>query len=236
MGFVICSFLITQSVNAEIRGDEAAVGEAKAMVKTMGGLEIWSQLKSVHFVHVWDIMSRPDTYIENEILDLTGPRSWVTMESEIYSRLRAYSPENKYWNIINGKFAYRSEEALQSALERAPFSIYRLAKAIAIGDQNYEVRLGDSPEFSGVKRLEFYGPDNLLHGWIVLNFRKEPIIWATTQYSYVFGPLKQFGNLRVPNWATTSNGLVRYEMVSLKGSNIAPDPALFTPPTEYLKN
>ena len=56
------------------------------------------------------------------------------------------------------------------------------------------------------------------------------MIWATTQYQYVFGPLKRFGNLWVPNWATTSNGLVRYEMISLEGSRERPDPDLFSPP------
>jgi len=64
----------------------------------------------------------------------------------------------------------------------------------------------------------------------LLNARKEPVIWATTQYQYVFGPLRRFGNLLVPDWATTSNGLVRYEMVSLTGSNAKPDLSLFAPP------
>ena len=72
--------------------------------------------------------------------------------------------------------------------------------------------------------------DGIARGWIILNARKEPIIWATTQYVYVFGPLARFGNLWVPNWATTSNGLVRYEMVSLTGRNTKPELDLFAPP------
>lgn len=76
-----------------LRGDSAAIEDAKAMVETMGGLDIWRELESVHFVHEWDIANRPDRYLEHEILDLTGPRSYVTMDSETYSRIRAYSPE-----------------------------------------------------------------------------------------------------------------------------------------------
>lgn len=121
--FTWCSPIIPE-VSADIKGEPEALAEAREMVNTMGGLELWAQLKSVHFVHVWDIMNRPDTYLENEILDLTAPRSWVTMESEIYSRVRAYSPEYKYWNIVNGEFSYASVEAFQNALERAPYSIY----------------------------------------------------------------------------------------------------------------
>ena len=70
-------------------------------------------------------------------------------------------------------------------------------------------------------------------GWIILNSRKEPVIWATTNYVYVMGPLKRFGNLLVSDWATTNNGLVRYQMVSLTGSNQRPDLALFARPEEH---
>lgn len=82
----------------------------------------------------------------------------------------------------------------------------------------------------GPQALEFVGPDGEAHDWVLMNTRKEPIIWATTQYQYVFGPLRRFGNLLVPDWATTSNGLVRYEMVSLTGSNVRPDLNLFAAP------
>lgn len=225
-------FIFSQTNNG-VRGDSMAIAELEAMVNSMGGIRIWSQLKSVHFVHRWYFWDR-DSYLENEILDLTGPRSWVTMKNETYSRLRAYSPEHKYWNVINGEFSYTSEEAFDNAMERAPYSIYRIARAVAIGDSNYIVKFGEE-EFRGARRLEFYSSDNKFHGYIVLNTKKEPLVWATTQYKYTFGPMKQFGNLRVPNWAVTGNGAVTYEMVSLTGDNHVPDSTLFIPPTEYIK-
>lgn len=225
---------LTQQEKTGVRGDPAAVAEAKAMVETMGGMIIWAQLKSVHFVHRWDPWYRVDSYVENEILDLTGPRSWVKMESEIYHRIRAYSPEHKYWSVTNGKFSYGSEESFKNAMERAPFSIYRIARGIAIGDPYYEIRFGKG-DIPHTRRLEFYGPDGVLGGWIILNARKEPIVWATTQYRYTFGPMKQFGNLRVPNWAVYENGITRYEMISLKGSDQVPDLSLFKAPAEFVK-
>lgn len=214
-----------------VRGDPAAVAEAEAMVETMGGLALWAQLKSVHFVHRWHFWNRIDSYVEHEILDLTAPRSWVDMKSEIYHRLRAYSPEHRYWNVINGAFAYASDAAFEAAMERAPFSIYRIARAIAVGDAYYGVRFGEE-EFRGVRQLEFYGPDDTPRGWIVLNAKKEPLVWMTTQYRYTFGPMKQFGNLRVPNWAVTSNGAITYDMISLTGDNQVPDSSLFVPPLQ----
>jgi len=227
---VTATFAARADDAAGLRGDPAALADARAMVEAMGGLAIWRDTASVHFVHEWDFVNRPDRYLEHEILDLTGPRSYVTMDSEIYSRTRAYSPEHGRWSITNGEFARGSEESLADSMERAPYSIYRLARTIARDDGGLEVRYGTLEGHSQVPALEFLGTDGEPRGWIIVNARKEPIIWATTQYVYVFGPLARFGNLRVPNWATTTNGLVRYEMVSLTGSPRRPALSLFAPP------
>lgn len=229
---IIAPYGVVADDQPGLRGDPAAIADARAMVEAMGGLDIWRDIASVHFVHEWDIANRPDRYLEHEILDLTGARSYVTMDSEIYSRTRAYSPEHGYWSITNGVFARGSEEALANAMERAPYSIYRLARAIARNDDRLEIRYGTRDGLPRFPALEFAGPDGEAHGWIILNVRKEPVIWATTQYIYVFGQLARFGNLKVPNWATTSDGLVRYEMVSLTGSPELPEPDLFAPPRE----
>lgn len=230
--FLLVSMRADAAQDRQPESDPAAIADAEAMVEKMGGMVIWRTLESVHFVHEWDFVNRPDIYIENEILDLTGPRSYVTMESEIYNRIRAYSPEHRYWNIVNGDFSYASEQSLANAMERAPYSIYRLARAIARGSDDVIVRFGQLPSLPQARALEFVGSDGEPHGWILLNARKEPIIWATTQYQYVFGPLKRFGNLYVPDWATTSGGAVRYQMVSLVGTNKRPDLALFAPPAD----
>ena len=223
---------IAQEETEGVRGDPEAIAHAEAMVETMGGKEIWAQLKSVHFVHEWYPWHRVDAYVENEILDLTAPRSWVEMKSEIHHRVRAYSPEHKYWSVLDGEFSFADEDRLKKALERAPYSIYRIARAVAIGDRSYEIRFGEG-DIPGTRSLEFYGLDGEMHGWIILNARKEPIVWATTQYRYTFGPMKRFGNLRVPDWAVYENGITRYQMISLEGSSQAPDEALFMPPEEY---
>ena len=228
----LCQPGFAQQDNEGVRGDSLAIAEAEAMVETMGGIEIWAKLKSVHFVHEWYPWYRVDAYVENEILDLTGPRSWVEMKSEIDHRVRAYSPEYGYWSIVNGEFSNADEEHLKNALERAPYSIYRIARAVAIGDGAYEIRFGEG-DIPGTRRLELYGPDGEMHGWIILNARREPIVWATTQYRYTFGPMKRFGNLFVPDWAVYENGITRYQMISLCGSSQAPDEELFEPPAEY---
>ncbi len=226
--------IFAQDRMAGIRGDAAAISKAEAMVETMGGMEIWAQLKSLHFVHEWYPSHRVDSYVENEILDLAAPRSWVERRSEINLTIRAYSPEGKYWSIRNGEFSYADEKTFTSSMERAPFNFYHLVRAVAIGDPFYEIQFGEG-DIPYTQRLEFLGPDGVLRGWIILSARNEPIVKATTQYRYTLGPLKRFGNLRVPAWGVYDTGFTRYEMISLKGDNQPPDASLFLPPAEYKK-
>ena len=217
-----------------MRGDPAAIADAEAVMETMGGIAIWAQLKGLHFVHEWYPWNRLDTYIENEVLDLDGPRSWADRKSEVTHATRAYSPEGRRWSVDNGEFSYAGEEALQSDLRRAPFNFYRLVRAVAVGDPTYEVRFGGG-DIPGTRRLEFYGPDGVLGGWIILNARKEPNVKATPEYRYTMGPLKRFGNLRVPAWGVYDTGATRYEMISLTGDNQSPDRSLFLPPPAFVR-
>jgi hypothetical protein len=215
-----------------IRGDSAAIADVLAMVETMGGRAIWARLKSLHFVHEWYPWDRVDSYIENEILDLTGPRSWAGRKSEINHAMRAYSPEGGRWSIVNGKSTRGSPEALANDLRRAPFNFYRLIRAVAVGDPYYEVRYAEG-DIPGTRRIDFAGPDGVVNGWIILNARKEPIVKATTEYRYTLGPLKRFGNLRVPAWGVYDNGTTRYEMISLSGDSESPDASVFLPPEGF---
>jgi len=231
--FCLTGLLLATLALAEpkVGNDADARADARAMVERMGGLAIWRDLESVHFVHEWDFVNRPDRYLEHEILDLTGPRSYVTMDSEIRHRTRAYSPEHGHWSVTDGAFEIGSDEVLARSVERAPFSLYRIARFIA--RDTMQVRYGTLESHAAVPALEFLNADGSPGGWIILNSRKEPVIWATTNYVYVMGPLKRFGNLLVSDWATTNNGLVRYQMVSLTGSNQRPDLALFARPEEH---
>lgn len=212
-----------------LRGDPAAIAEARAMVETMGGAAIWGPLASLHLVHEWYPHDRLDVYVENEILDLTGPRSFADRKSEIDHSIRAYSPEGGRWTMRNGSLARGSAEQLKSDVQRAPFNFYQLVQAVASDDPFYEIRFG-AGDIPGSRRLEFYGPDGVLGGWVILNARKEPIVKATPEYRYTLGPLKRFGNLRLPAWGVYDSGYTRYEMISATAGRDPPPAAVFLPP------
>jgi len=220
------------AARAGLRGDPAAIADARAMVEAMGGSAIWAELGQIHLVHEWHPWNRLDTYVEDEILDFTGPRSRADRRSEIHHQVRVYSPEGRRWTLNDGAFAYAQDAQLESDLSRAPFNFYRLVHAVAADDAFYEVRFGEG-DIPGTQRIEFRGPDGALGGWVILNARKEPIVKATPEYRYTLGPLRRFGNLRIPAWGVYDNGTTMYEMVSLTADRLPPDPELFQPPAEF---
>jgi hypothetical protein len=215
-----------------LRGDPTAIAAARAMVEAMGGARIWKPLKSLRLVHEWFPWNRSDSYVETEILDLTGPRSHADRKSEISHAIRAYGPEGGGWRTQDGELAVSNPGDLAADLARAPFNFYRLVSAVAKDDPFYEVRWGEG-DIPGTRRLEFHGTDGRLGGWIILNVDSEPIVKATPDYRYVLGPLERFGNLRLPAWGVYDNGYTRYEMRAANGDREPPDPALFLPPPQY---
>jgi hypothetical protein len=80
--------------------------------------------------------------------------------------------------------------------------------------------------------LEFVDDEGVARGGIILYARKEPIIWATTQYVYVFGPLRRFGDFLVPDWPNTTYALALTERVPPTGTEAPPDLPLFQAPQQ----
>lgn len=230
---VVIAIAWTTSFPAErgMRGDPQALADAVAMVEAMGGVAVWSNMGALHLVHTWYPWNRIDSYVENETLDLTGPRSRADRKSEIHHAIRAYSPEGGRWDRKDGVLARGGDEALAKDLARAPFNFYRLVRAVAVDDPRYEVRYG-AGDIPGTRRLEFHGTDGRLGGWVILNARHEPIVKATPDYRYTLGPLKAYGNLRIPAWGVYENGWTRYEIVDVRGDRNPPDVSTFLPPGE----
>ena len=218
-----------RAVGQGLRGDPAAIAAAESMVEAMGGAAVWAGMQSIHFVTEWHPWNRPDSYVENEILDLTGPRSWADRKSEIHRETRAYSPEGGRWTMTDGELTMAAPEQLEVDLARAPFNFYHLVHAVAVGDSWYAVRFGPG-DIPGTRRLEFSGPDGIMGGWVILDIRGAPVVKATPVYRYTLGPLTRFGNLRLPAWGVYDNGTTRYDLRSASGDRQPPDRSLFLPP------
>jgi hypothetical protein len=215
---IVISFVHTVSAQTKstIRGEQNAVNAAIAMVESLGGIDYWSQLKNVQMEYKWQPVDQSDKYVEKMVLDLTGSRSLVEVNGKEFKRITSNSPEHGNWVDVNGRVSI-SPESTEGYLTQAPFHIYRIVKGIAMGDSYYEVRLNKTLLLDGIT-LDFFDIDGRIGGSITLNSKHEPVLWSTMDYTYTFGPMKEFGNLKAPEWTFYGCGVFKYETVSVVAS------------------
>jgi hypothetical protein len=99
---------------------------------------------------------------------------------------------------------------------------------IAAEDPGIELRM------NGEHRLEvFERAGGELLCWFRLNVSNEPVLWGASvddqTLEFLFGPLGQFGSIRVPRWGGFTNGTWRFDMLDARGSALPP-PVDYDPP------
>lgn len=203
-----------------LAGDTDAIARANVMIERVGGAEIWAQLASLHLKQRFHLTARRESIIHEEWIDFRTPRLYVSIQSELTTRLRAYD-ESGGWFLRDGEFSRFTDEQL--AMERAFWKrdMFRMFHLIAAKDPGIELRL------NGEHRLEVYerGGQELLC-WFRLNLRSEPVLWGASvgddSLEFMFGPLEQYGSIRVPRWGGFTDGSWRFDMLDARGSIQAP--------------
>lgn len=218
---------LQDAVASDLAGDVAAVARADEMVERVGGREIWAQLASLHLEQRFHIMTRRESVVHEEWIDFRTPRLYVSMRNELTTRLRAYDASGG-WFLRDGEFTPFTEQQL--VMERGFWKrdMFRMFHLIAVRDPTIELRM------RGEHRLEVYerGGNELLC-WFRLNLRSEPVLWGASvgdeSLEFIFGPLAQYGNIRVPKWGGFTDGSWRFDMLDAHGSNHAPQ-VTYDPP------
>jgi len=234
LGCIVIILLVdisTLKAQDSAKGDSTALEATMALIDHMGGKDVWSQLSQIKFQHRWYPVNR-ESYLEDEVIDLTNIRSWVRMKNDSYERVRAYSPEYGYWSWTNGNLVQNNEASWESAKARGPFNIYRFLRELSLGNTRYELKMGDS-DIPTAKKIEIHF-DGVYGGSITVNYDFEPLVWETMDYTYTFGPMESYGNIRHPKWAIYNKGSFRYEIITVKGSKKATEMTLYKLPDEYI--
>lgn len=210
-----------------LAGEPAAIERARQMVERVGGRHVWSQLASLQLTQRFHLYSRPESIVHVEWIDFKAPRIHVTIESELTRRQRAYDDRGG-WFLRDGTMTRFTDAEL--ANERAFWKrdMFRMFHLIAAEDPGIELRL------NGEHRLEVYerGSGELLC-WFRLNLANEPVLWGAgvgeESLEFLFGPLKQYGNIRVPSWGGFTDGSWRFDMLDARASALPP-PVSYDPP------
>jgi hypothetical protein len=212
-----------------LKGEPEAVTRAEEMIERIGGKELWSQLRSLSLKQRFYVIEWRNSIIHQEWIDFETPRLWVSMKNEQLNHLRVYDASGGWW-LREGEFSRFSEEHL--AMERGFWKrdMFRCFHLIASEDPGIELRM------NGDDRLEVYESSGDPLCWFRLSPSSEPVLWGAAvedyEIEFIFGPMKQFGNIRVPSWGGDTDGSWRFNMLEARGS-VDPPPVSYDPPPEF---
>lgn len=224
---LVLTFLMAAS-RAEaqgLAGPPDAIARARELVERVGGRQLWAQLASLHLVQRYHVLQLQDSVVHEEWIDFRTPRLYVSMKSELGTRLRAYDARGG-WRLRMGQFSRMSDEDL--AMERGFWKrdMFRVFHLLAAEDPGIELRL------SG-QRLEVHERGGEPLCWFKLNLRCEPVLWGANvgdeAIEFFFGPLERYGNIAVPRWGGYTDGSWRFDMIDAMAS-AEPPPVSYDPP------
>lgn len=210
-----------------LAGEPAAIARAQEMVERVGGRQVWSMLASLLLTQRFYIQTRRESVVHQEWIDFKVPRIHVTIESELTRRQRAYD-ERGGWFLRDGTLTRFTEQELATERGFWKRDMFRMFHLIASEDPGIELRM------NGQHRLEVFerGSGELLC-WFQLNVSSEPVLWGAAvgedSLEFLFGPLEQYDNIRVPRWGGFTDGSWRFDMINARGSALPP-PVSYDPP------
>lgn len=214
----LVSSLSAPALAEGLAGEPEAIALAERMVERVGGKALWAQLVSLHLKQRFHVLAWKESIIHEEWIDFKTPRLKVSIQNELGTRLRAYDARGG-WRMIDGKVSRFSEEHL--AMERGFWKrdMFRMFHLIAAEDPTIELRMKG-------ELLEVHERGGGPLCWFRLNPLAEPVLWGAAvgeeKLEFIFGPLEQYGNIRVPRWGGFTNGSWRFDMLDARASNQPP--------------
>lgn len=203
--FVLLAF-VPFSVRAEIQGEPKAVAKVETLLESVGGKASW---QNRYF------------YVEETAYLISGAvanlRIWRDLE-ETTRYIYAESPGRVFREIMEKDHGFsltngvrrdysETEFAIEKAgREQGPYYVYhRLAK----GDERLRVQYKEDKN-----RLDVYDGGRLLC-WFLLNGQGRILSWGNIFdgeiNQHIYGPLQDFGSVRLPKWGAAINGNWRFE-------------------------
>ena len=211
-----------------MKGDTAAITLARRLIERMGGAEQWSKANWI-YARERASYAQFDSTADAEFWRRTdAPAQWVRVRSAQIDRLGAWTATSG-WDYRDGQLTVKDRAAMQSVLGWWPGEIYVMYVRLARNDP--KLRLVASPPRSFTVLDDDTG-ENL--GEFHVSASGELVRWVrrhgTNAVDYIYGPLKQFGPIRVPDWGALTSGAFRFYYTDFRLSERAPADISFTPP------
>lgn len=216
--------------NAELQGDPEAIAVANGMMEAMGGRDVWA---AAYWIH-----AEEDSHaaIHRYARDFTAwhglrtPASSYAVEGPEISYRQAWT-EGGGWRVLNGEFAEFDDARLAGETAFWPRDIYTMYGRLASGDDGLRLISTGTRRF----RIEDAETASAL-GEFYVSLEGGPILWSSgdrdTDVHFIFGPLKTFGDIRLPTWRAETNGRYRFRITDVTLYDALMPPVIFEPPAQ----
>jgi hypothetical protein len=212
LAFLFLSVL-PPTASAQMKGDPDAVTAARRIVENMGGTERWSRAKWI-YVEEQAFFAGQVAPARMEFWRRTdAPAEWGRRQSPAGNRLHAWTAESG-WRIREGAISDLDRARLQSVHGWWPGEIYVMYARFARNDPGLRLTALSEPR-GGVRTFTVLDDATGAHlGDFHVNAAGELVAWqhsfGTDSVHYVYGPLKNLGELRVPDWGALQDGSFRF--------------------------
>jgi len=179
------------------------------MLEGLGGREVWASARTL-YVRERAFPASLDEPITAEFWrDLEIPAYRSLIEGASIRRETRWS-EKGGWVIRNGVRSELTEDDIRTNISEWRQEPYVMYHKLAIRDSSLHLKLVDD------NRLEIFdGENGKLLCWFVVDASGALLIWGNYYEGkvseHVYGPLRDFGRVRMPAWGTSTTGSWRFE-------------------------
>jgi hypothetical protein len=190
---------------SDLSGDAEALKLVERMLESLGGRQVWAEARSIEVELRGFYARQQEPWNERFWMDLETANGRFELRGKDTDRTIAWTPKGG-WELAGGKLEVMPDDRHAFEMEywkRQPFVMFhRLAVGgdtrVAMGDNEYRFDVFDSRK--GELLAQF-----------AVNLKGEPTKWGTKiderDIEHVLGPLESFGNLRLPRWGTSLDGV-----------------------------
>lgn len=196
------------AAQADMRGDEAAIGLAHQMIQAMGGHEVWSNAVWMHVKERSFAPNQPNALAHEAWRGLQVMQARYTTKNQDVSYEQAWNQDGG-WRVLNGEYLQFDEVRHGQETDFWHREIYTMYHRFAVGDP--ELRLTSTGDRAF--RVEHAETGDPL-GTFSISAEGGVLVWSSgntdDDVTYVYGPLKSFGEINLPAWGAQTNGGWRF--------------------------
>lgn len=215
---LILSMAICSGASAELKGDEEAIALADQLVESIGGKELWSQIRSLHIFEK-SRSPRGDGIVGEFWRDLQVPRERYTLTNRDGLKVEFWWDDRGVWQILNGE----QNEDLPASLHAEVTAywqgeIYVMFHRLAKEDSALRLDKKDDNSFTAFDEKL----DRRL-GTFWVNEDGDLYRWRHDDGTeYIYGPHRQFGEISFPDWGSQVDGSWSFYYIEVRWSTEEP--------------